>query len=386
MLNKLVKRYLYKDLKDETARRYVVARKSSILGIFSNICLFLIKISIGLFTKSISIISDAFNNLSDSLSFIISLVGLHFAEKPADKEHPFGHGRVEYIVAFILTIIIILAGFEFVVESVKRIINPSPINNSISIIIVLLITMIIKLFLSYYFKVAGEEIDSMILKASSEDSRNDILITGVVLIAVILSFFNSRISFDGIAGIIVSIFIFISGYNLIKSTITMLLGSQVDEELLNNIKALLIENDNVYGVHDVVVHDYGPNVKMGSGHVEMSNKLSLDEAHNIIDAIELEINNKFGVDFTIHIDPVNIGDEEYQNLYKKLEEVTSGIDKELTFHDLFLNKDTKEISFDIEVPFNLDISNEEIENLIRKAFPEYHIQLSIDRGYTVSRS
>lgn len=386
MLNKLIKKFLCDNLKSEKNKRYVVARKSSILGIFSNICLFLIKISIGLFTKSISIISDAFNNLSDSLSFIISLVGLHFAEKPADKEHPFGHGRVEYIAAFILTIIIIIAGFEFIVESVKRILNPSSINKSISTIILLLLTMIIKLLLSYFFKVAGEEIDSMILKASSEDSRNDILITGVVLIAVILNFFNSHISFDGIAGIIVSIFIFISGYNLIKSTITMLLGSEVDEELLKDIKALLIENDNIYGVHDVVVHDYGPNVKMGSGHVEMSNKLTLDEAHNIIDAIEGDINNKFGVNFTIHIDPVNITDEEYKSLYKRIEEVTRNIDKELTFHDLYFNKDDKEISFDIAVPFNLNISNEEIEDIIRKELYEYHVQLSIDRGYTVSRS
>ena len=208
----------------------------------------------------------------------------------------------------------------------------------------------------------------------------------MVLLALIFYTFNKNIPFDGIAGIIVSLFIFYSGYDLAKSTITRLLGSRVDEEVLNDIKEVLLNNEKVHGVHDLIVHDYGPSVKMGSGHVEMSNKLSLDEAHNIIDTIETEINNKFGVDFTIHIDPINAEDEEYGNLSKKLKKVISGINKEMDFHDLSINKETKEVSLDVSVPFGLDITNEEIEEIINKELNDYKIQLTIDRGYTVARS
>ena len=387
MINKYInKRLEEKNISDNNLKRYVVTKNSSLLGIFSNLGLFIVKLSLGLIVKSVSVISDAFNNLSDCLSFVISLVGLHYSNKPADKEHPFGHGRVEYIVSFIVTILIFVAGFEFLSESYKRIINPSALNTSLLTVIILIITMLVKVFLSIFLDKAGNEIDSLVLKASSKDSRNDVLITGVVLLALIFYMFNKSIPFDGIAGIIVSLFIFFSGYDLAKSTITRLLGSQVDEEVLNDIKEVLLENENVYGVHDLIVHDYGPSVKMGSGHVEMSNKLSLDEAHRIIDKVETEINDKFGVDFTIHIDPVNIGDEEYERFYKKLEKVIANINKELAFHDLSVNNDTKEVSFDVEVPFGLNITNEEIENIIKKEFSDYKIQLTIDRGYTVVRS
>ena len=387
MIEELIKKYLsVKNVTENNLKRYVVTKNSSLLGIFSNLCLFLIKLFLGLMAKSVSIMSDAFNNLSDCLSFVISLVGLHYANKPADKEHPFGHGRVEYIVSFIVTILIFVAGFEFLSESYKRIINPSPLNATLLTFIVLVLTMLVKVFLSIFLEKAGKEIDSLVLKASSKDSRNDVLITLVVLLALIFYTFNKKIPFDGIAGIIVSLFIFYSGYDLAKSTITRLLGSQVDEEVLNDIKEVLLNNEKVHGVHDLIVHDYGPSVKMGSGHVEMSNKLSLDEAHNIIDTIETEINNKFGVDFTIHIDPINAEDEEYGNLSKKLKKVISGINKEMDFHDLSINKETKEVSLDVSVPFGLDITNEEIEEIIKKELNDYKIQLTIDRGYTVARS
>ena len=387
----MIKEYIRKSLEakniiDNNTKRYLVTKNSSLLGIFSNLCLFILKLVLGLFSKSVSIMSDAFNNLSDCLSFVISLVGLHYANKPADKEHPFGHGRVEYIVSFIVTILIFVAGFEFLSESYKRIINPTPLNASMITILLLIGTIIIKIFLSLLLGEAGEEIDSLMLKASSKDSRNDVLITGVVLLALIFNIFNKSIPFDGIAGIIVSLFIFFSGYDLAKSTITRLLGSQLDEEVLNEIRTTILNHNSIHGVHDLIVHDYGPSVKIGSGHAEMSNNLTLDEAHDIIDAIEAVINKKFGIEFTIHIDPINVKDEEYESVYKKLEEVITSINKELSFHDLSVNKELKEISLDIEVPFGLDIANEEIESIIKKELNDYSIQLTFDRGYTVARS
>lgn len=375
-------------IKDAIYERHKSTKLSCLIGIFSNIFLFIMKVFIGLLAKSVSILSDAFNNLSDSLSFIIALVGLHYASKPADKEHPFGHGRVEYIVSFIVTILIFVAGFEFMVESYKRIINPTVMDVTSITFVLLIVTIIVKVLLAKHLERVGNKINNLALIASGKDSRNDVLITSVVLIAMITYRFNKQIPIDGIAGIIVSIFIFISGYDLAKSTITRLLGSQVDEKLLSEIKNDLLNINQIKGVHDLIVHDYGPNVKMGSGHVEMSNSLSLDEAHRIIDERENIIREKYGVDFTIHIDPVNESDYEYVQIQRSINETLKEIDNRLSIHDLLINDDTKSISFDVVLPFDKQQSHDDLEKNILEVLKDkynYSFHISFDRGYTVER-
>ncbi len=388
---KLLDKYLEKkNIKDYPTKRHEITKISCLLGVFSNICLFIVKLILGFLISSVAIISDAFNNLSDSLSFVISLVGLHYASKPADKEHPFGHGRVEYIASFVVTIIIFIAGFEFLTESYKRIIDPIIIKPSLITIILLLLTIIVKVGLSIYLKKVGNEIDNLALIASGEDSRNDVLITSVVLLAIILYRFNNSLPYDGIGGIIVSIFIFISGYNLAKSTITRLLGSQVDEEVLKDIKDMILAHRGIKGVHDLIIHDYGPSVKMGSGHVEMSNQLSLDDAHQIIDEIENDIRNKYDVDFTIHIDPIDVRDRDYINIQRIINDLLASINPDLSSHDLQIDKDKKDISFDIELPFNIDVDHNNIEEILKKElnekYPNHNINITFDRGFTVTKT
>ncbi len=278
---------------------------ASTIGIISNIILFLVKLIIGNLINSIAIVADSFNNLLDSISSIISLIGFKLSSKPPDKEHPFGHGRVEYICSFLVSMFIIGIGLEFLKSSFENILEPKDLNFSFYTIVIIITTIFIKIWLSIFNKKLGSTIKSNSLLATSLDARNDVIITGISLFSIIV-FKITGLNLDGLFGLIVSMFLIFSGINLSKEMISPLLGEAVDTEVVSQIEKLVLEYKDIIGVHDILVHNYGANKNIGSMHVEIPNKMSIGEAHDIVDEIETKIYQDMGIEITIHVDPIDI--------------------------------------------------------------------------------
>ncbi len=292
----------YTNINDDSVReKYGIL--GSIVGIISNILLFLIKLVTGNYINSIAIIADSFNNLLDSISSVITLVGFKLSSKPADKEHPFGHGRIEYICSFLVSIVIIGIGLEFLKDSFKNIFEPKELNFNPYTIMLLGVTILVKIWLSGFNKKLGETIKSNSLIATSLDARNDVIITSISVLAIII-FRITGINLDGQFGIVVSLFLVISGINLSKEMISPLLGEAVNEDIIDEIKEMVLEYKDIIGVHDIQVHNYGANKNIGSLHVEILGDMYIKEAHDIVDELENKIYEKTGINVTIHIDPV----------------------------------------------------------------------------------
>ncbi|MFI3230270.1 MAG: cation diffusion facilitator family transporter [bacterium] len=292
----------YTNIKEDSVReQYGIL--GSIVGIISNIILFLIKLVTGNFINSIAIIADSFNNLLDSIASVISLIGFKLSSKPADKEHPFGHGRIEYICSFLVSIFIIGIGLEFLKDSFKNIFEPKELNFNLYTTMLLGVTILVKIWLSVFNKKLGEIIKSNSLIATSLDAKNDVIITSISMLAIII-FRITGINLDGQFGLVVSIFLIISGVNLSKEMISPLLGEAVDSEIIDEIKEIVLKYREIRGVHDIQVHNYGANKNIGSLHVEIMGNMCIKEAHDIVDELENKIYEKIGINVTIHIDPV----------------------------------------------------------------------------------
>lgn len=357
---------------------------ASIVGIISNVILFTIKIVIALISGSVSIISDAFNNLSDASSSVITMIGFKMSLKPADKEHPFGHQRIEYICAFIISIIIMFIGIELGVSSFNKILNPKEFKFNNIMLIVLTITIFIKLWLGIFYRNISKKIKSLSLKASSKDSINDVVATFVIIIGLLIgNLFGVNI--DGYLGLLVCIYIIIGGINLIKETINKLIGGTPDSDLVEKIKKELMEDTDILDIHDVLYHYYGGREIYVSLHAEMDSSLSLINAHNVVDNLEKRIKKEYGVELVIHIDPILLNDELLTDIHDKLKPIIKGINKVLSFHELKVkNKNDKIIiSFDLQVPYDFELSNEELYNLINKKLKEidlrYRASINFDK-------
>lgn len=276
---------------------------AGIVGIISNILLFLTKLLIGLASSSISIIADAFNNFFDSTSSIITILGFKIASKPADEEHPFGHGRIEYLSALVVAFIVLTFGLEFLKTSFDKILNPTKVTFETISMIVLTISIFIKLWLSRFNKTIGEKINSSALKASALDAKGDVFISTCVLISFISSNYTD-LPIDGYIGVGVSIGLLISGLNIVKDTINPLLGEAPPEELVSSIKKASLENTHVVGVHDLIVHNYGAHKSLASIHIEVPDKLSAIEIHDIADDIEKRVLRDLNIHLVVHTDPI----------------------------------------------------------------------------------
>ena len=346
---------------------------SGFFGIVCNTFLAAVKIVLGLLSGSISIAADATNNLSDSLSSVITIVGFKLSVKPADREHPYGHGRIEYIAGFLVSISVIVVAIELLKESVTAIIKGKEIEISVLTIAILVISIIIKCMMGLFYRYMSKKINSAALKAVAADSFNDCLTTGVSLVSSVLIYaFN--INIDGYAGAVVSIVVMISGLQSAKEIIDSLLGEKPPEDMEEKIKKTASENKNVLGVHDLKIHAYGPNMRVASLHVEIPYNLDLISAHDIIDGIEKEIVTKGYVnDITIHIDPVITDDEELLELKSFTEGVIKEIDQGISLHDFRLlhSASKSRVSFDIVVPYEFDMPEEELKKKISKKLCEY---------------
>lgn len=356
----------FNNIKDpKVVKKYGIL--TGVIGIIFNIVLFLIKIIIAIISGSVSIISDAFNNLSDASSSIITTIGFKMSSKPADKEHPYGHQRAEYICAFIISSIIIFIGIELGISSIKKIFNQSEVTFNYILLIILMFTILFKLWLGLFYKKTSQKINSLSLKASSKDAFNDVVTTSIIVLGLLIGkLFNVNV--DGYLGLAVCLYIVVGGINLIRETIDKLIGGTPDNELIEKIQDDILKEEKILGVHDILFHYYGYKQVYMSLHAEVDSALSLISAHDLIDGIEKKIKKNYGVDLVIHIDPILLNDELLLKVTEELNRIIKNIDDRLSFHELkIINKKGKNIiSFDLSIPYDFTLSNEELYEEINK--------------------
>lgn len=333
MTNFILKTFMkdYSDNKDSATRKKA-GFLSSTVGIVCNIILFVSKFIIGTIANSVAIISDAFNNLTDCLSCIITMFGYNLASKPADKEHPFGHGRMEYFTSLIIAVFIIIVGFEFFKTSLSRILNKEDIDVTYFTIIVLVLSILLKFWMYLFNKKMSTIFNNQAMMATSYDSLSDAMTTSITLIGSIISLFTD-FPIDGVIGLIVSGLIIKTAISIIKDTLDELLGKPADKETTQQLLDIVMSHQGILGVHDLMIHNYGPNNMIASLHAEVDAKQNVLEAHDTIDNIEKEIFEKMKIMTTIHLDPIetdNIQLNQYKTIVSK---VLNEIDPELSFHD-----------------------------------------------------
>ncbi len=347
---------------EDPAVRASVGKLAGATGIVCNSLLFLGKLIAGLLAGSVAIIADAVNNLSDASSSVVTLLGFRLAQQPADADHPYGHARYEYLSGLIVAVLILVIGVELVKSSVGKIIHPEPIAFSALTVMILIASIAVKLWMSLFFGALGKKIKSTTLSATSVDSRNDVISTAAVLLGCLVGYFF-HINIDGIVGLLVALFILYSGINIVKETISPLLGQQADAELVEKIHTLVLSHEKVLGVHDLLVHDYGPGQCFASLHAELSAAEDVLACHEIIDHIENEVRKELHVDLVIHYDPVVTDDAEGNEMRAMLEEIVSEIDPRLSIHD-FRMTDGRKLVFDLAVPYDMGQQYEALQQKI----------------------
>lgn len=384
-MNFLYKTFIknYQDIKNpQVAKKYGLL--ASVVGILLNAFLFAIKLVVAILSGSVSIISDAFNNLSDASSSVVTLIGFKISSKPADEDHPFGHQRVEHICAFIVSAIILYIGIELGISSIQKIINPSAVEFSYITLGILIVTIFIKLWMSFFYKRTGKKIDSLSLKASSKDSLNDVIATFVIVIGLLVGkLFN--INIDGYLGVAVCSYILISGIFIIKETINQLIGGTPDKEIINKVLEEISKEEQVIGVHDVLYHSYGLGEVYISLHAEMDSSLTLITAHDIVDNLEKMIKKMYNVELVVHIDPILLNDELLSEVSYKLKNIIRKLSDKLSYHELkIINKKKRtNICFDLQVPYNFEMNNKEIYDYINKELrlinDDYRASINFDK-------
>lgn len=360
-----------------------------IIGILVNVVLFTIKLSVGLITSSISITADAFNNLSDAASSIITILGFKLSSMPADKEHPFGHGRIEYISALIVAFMVMLVGVQFIKSSFQKIINPDIVVFELIPFILLLVSILLKVWLSRFNKHIGYTINSSALKAASVDALGDVFTSSCVAISFLAAKFTS-IPIDGYMGMGVALFIVYSGFNLVKETLNPLLGEAPDPELVNAINEKVMSYDNILGTHDLIIHNYGPGRCMCSIHAEIPSDISLVKIHEIIDKAERDISNELNIYLVIHIDPICIIEGEVKEIYDYIQDYLNNFEYVDSIHDFRVigEGEYKNIIFDVVIDTSKKISlsdgeiKSNINDHVQKVHPDYRTLITVDKHYT----
>ena len=358
-------------------------------GIFLNILLFIGKFLAGTLAKSVSITADAFNNLADAGSSIITLLGFRLARQKPDIKHPFGHGRIEYIAGLLVSAAIILMGFELAKSSISKIISPEPIEFSVLTAAILVCSILVKLYMVFYNKSIGKKIKSATLGATALDSCSDCIATSVVLVSSLIAHFF-KINIDGYCGVLVAAFVIYSGIRALQETITPLLGQAPDREFIERIQKLIEEFPEITGIHDLIVHDYGPGRLMISLHAEMPVYEDSDifAMHDIIDNAERLLSKELECLVTIHLDPTRSNDEKVAELKAKTVNVLHGISPELSLHDFRVvpGPTHTNLIFDVVIPFDLKLKEDEITEKLNSAVSEwddakYYVVVSFDRPY-----
>lgn len=376
-----------KDAKDSALKtRQIYGTVCSIIGIMLNVCLFVGKYFAGAISGSIAIMADAVNNLSDAGSSFITLIGFRFAGKKPDVDHPFGHGRFEYISGFVVSMAIIMMGFELIKSSFAKIITPVKIETGILSMIILVVSILVKLYMAYMNRSIGNKINSSAMKATAVDSLSDACATFFVLVSMIV-IRVSGLNIDGYVGVLVSLFIFYAGYNAAKDTIDPLLGKNPEPEFVEAVKNIVMSHENVVGIHDMVVHDYGPGRVMVSLHAEVPGDGDIFELHDAIDHIERELTEELGCSAVIHMDPIETNNEIVNALREKVNEGVVLLIEGASIHDFRMVQGPTHTNliFDVVVPYGVKESDEQVKEKISKMVQiideTYFTVINIDRLY-----
>ncbi|MBR2460306.1 MAG: cation transporter [Clostridia bacterium] len=377
-----------KNISSPSDRRNAYGTACGILGIFLNVLLFVMKLFVGLLSGSMAITADAFNNLADAGSSVVTLFGFRLAAKKPDPEHPFGHGRMEYLSALAVSALIILMGVELIRSSAEKLLAPQSTELSIVASVILAVSVLVKIYMSAYNKKYGKQIDSSAMLATATDSLSDAVSTGVVLIAGLISTATSNPYIDPICGIAVAIFILRAGICAAKDTVSPLLGQPPKKEFVDKIEALVMASPMILGIHDMVVHDYGPGRVMVSLHAEVSCHEDILAIHDVIDNTENLIFAELGCEAVIHMDPIDTENAKTSELRAKLAEIAASIDSELKFHDFRVvhGRTHTNLLFDILLPVRLHNKEayvtDEIKRQIGLIDESYRCIIKVDRAYT----
>lgn len=372
MTNWLLKCFVkqYQDT-ENPAVRASYGRLAGIFGIFCNVLLFAAKLTVGILSGSVSILADAVNNLSDASSSVVTLLGFQLSKRPPDAEHPYGHARIEYLSGLGIAALILLVGAELLKSSVQKILHPEAVSLSWLLVAILLASVAVKLLMARFYRKLGGKIHSAALLASAADSRNDVLSTLAVLLACLIGDWTG-LRVDGYAGLLVALFILWSGVGIAKDTISPLLGEAASPELVHMVRYEIAKYPEVLGIHDLIVHDYGPGRRFASVHVEMDASRDVLECHERIDSIERAFREKHGLDMVIHYDPIVTDDPELSLLREKIAAQMRSIDTRLSVHDFRMvrGRESSNVIFDLVVPFDLQGKKPELRALAERTLAE----------------
>ena len=366
--------------------RQAYGRLSGLVGIVCNVILFTCKLLAGSMTGAVSIMADAFNNLSDAASSIVTLIGFYMAGKPADPDHPFGHGRIEYLSGLFVAAAILMTGFELLKTSVEKILHPEALSFSAISIVILIASILMKMWMARFNFNLGHKIKSQAMQATATDSLSDCIATSAVLVGVIVTMITGK-NIDGFIGVLVALFVCVAGFNAAKETIQPLLGQAPDPDLVDNIKKRVMQEDMILGIHDLVIHDYGPGRRMITLHAEISYKEDIMEAHDMIDNVERDLMQEFQCTATIHMDPVVTDDEELNLMREKVEALVRTLDASWKIHDFRMVRGNthSNLIFDLVVPTDALKDKFEIEAKVRDLIhimnPNYNAVITVEQSY-----
>lgn len=387
MISLLAKRFIkdYNNMKSPHVR-HSYGMLCGIMGIFLNLVLFIGKFLAGTFSHSIAITADAINNLSDAGSSFITLAGFKLASQKPDPDHPYGHGRIEYLSGLFVSLLIILMAVELLKTSVNKIIHPTETSISLLVMIILAVSILVKLYMSFYNRNIGKKIDSSALLATAADCRGDMISTLLVLISSAISYFFG-FQIDGYCGLLVGLFILYSGFNAAKDTIDPLLGKAPDKEYVEKIEEIVTSHDLILGIHDMMIHDYGPGRVVVSLHAEVPSDGDILEMHDLIDHIEHDLSQMCNCEAVIHMDPISVNDPETAALKEQLRIIIKDIDENLQFHDFRIVKGPTHTNllFDVLVPYKFPVKDSElivmIDRKVKELDPTYFIVVKVDHTY-----
>ena len=389
MINLLTKVFVKNrdNVKDPDVRA-AYGNMSGIIGIFLNLCLFAAKLIAGVFSSSISVVADAFNNLSDAGSSVVTFLGFKLANRPADKEHPFGHGRYEYVAGLGISVVILLVGVELLKSSMEKILNPEASTEiTLMSVCILVASVFIKLWMFYFNKVLSKKINSSALKATSLDSLTDCIATTIILIGLLISKYCGLV-IDGYLGVAVAVFILIAGINTFRDSLSPLLGTPPDADFVDEIKETVLQDEMIVGIHDLIVHDYGPGRCIISLHAEIPCDEDILKAHDSIDLVEKVLERKFNCLATIHMDPIAVDDELTLSLKRNTMDAIAEINPQFSLHDFRVvhGETHTNLIFDLVIPHGLKTSKEEIRNLVKEKIqcldPKLIPVMHIEKSYT----
>lgn len=383
----LLAKIFIKEKDDKLKIRRSYGMLCGVVGILLNILLFLGKFLAGTISNSIAITADAVNNLSDAGSSFVTLIGFKLAGAKPDPEHPFGHGRMEYVSGLAVAAAILLMAYELIRDSVLKILHPEETEFSALVVIILVASILTKLYMAYYNRRIGTQIDSAAMKATAMDSLSDTCATAVVLIATLVGHYTG-LHIDGWCGVLVGLFILYAGINAAKETLDPLLGQPPEDAFVEEIEQIVMAHERVCGIHDLIVHDYGPGRQIISLHAEVPAEGNMLEIHDVIDNIENELKTKLGCDATIHMDPIITTDEHIRELKETVVTIVKGIGEMLSIHDfrVVTGPTHTNLIFDVIVPFKFRITDEELTSMIQTTVKEhlgsnYYVVMKVDKAY-----